>query len=92
MGLREGMVLSLPPHFTKDPYEGAFMATKTSNPLLPIEQKSLTRAQAADLLRGVAEMIELYPSDNLIVTLNVETASITPPKRPPSRKKTASEA
>lgn len=54
-----------------------------SHPLLPITQKALTRRQAADLLNGLAALVESYPADGIVLTVNMEvTATGTGSKAP----------
>ncbi|WP_020375021.1 hypothetical protein [Sulfobacillus thermosulfidooxidans] len=55
-----------------------------SSPLLPLNQKGLTRREAADCLRGLAELIETYPAEGVVLTVNVE-AAITGQSAPQSR-------
>ncbi|MDA8195246.1 MAG: hypothetical protein M0Z53_14835 [Thermaerobacter sp.] len=64
----------------------------TSWPLLPLSQKSLTRAEAADLFRGLAEFIEQYPADAVVVTVNIEAAAPGPPQTKTKRRKSPSGA
>ena len=45
-----------------------------SKPLLPLDHKGLTRAQTADLFRGLADWLELYPGDAFVVSAAVEEA------------------
>ena len=40
-------------------------------PLLPIDQRILTRNETADLLRGLSDLIETYPSDNFVVKIDI---------------------
>ncbi len=42
-----------------------------STPLLPIDQRTLTRNETADLLRGLSDFIETYPGDNFVVTIDI---------------------
>ena len=56
-------------------------------PLIPIDHKGFTRAQAADLLRGMAELVELYPTEGVVVTLDVAIAATGSTTKPSSRKK-----
>jgi hypothetical protein len=46
----------------------------TSFPLLPLDHKGLTRREAADFFRGLAEFLETYPTDGVVVTVHVESA------------------
>jgi len=50
-----------------------------SHPLLPIDRKGMTPREAADLLTGVAALIEAYPVKGVVVTLNVEVAETGSP-------------
>ena len=45
-----------------------------STPLLPLDHKGLTRTDAADFFRGLADLIEAYPTEGVVVTLHVEAA------------------
>lgn len=61
-----------------------------STPLLPLDHKGLTRADAADFFRGLADLIEVYPTEGVVVTLQVEAAltvqtAAKPRKKPVSR-------
>ncbi len=61
-----------------------------SHSLLPIDHKPLTRRDAADCLRGLAEWIESYPTEGILLTLDVEaiassTASPKPRRKSPAR-------
>ena len=56
------------------------------HPLLPIDHKTLTRAETADVLRGFAELVEQYPAENFVLSLNLEMAA-TETVSSPSRKK-----
>ena len=57
------------------------------NPLLPIERKGLTRRAAADLLNGLASLIESYPVDGIVLSVNVEVVGTgETPKKSPSRR------
>lgn len=62
----------------------------SSHPLLPITQKGLTRRQAADLLNGLAALVESYPADGIVLTVNMEVAATgaatKSPKKAASRK------
>ncbi len=54
-----------------------------SHPLLPITQKGLTRRQTADLLNGLAALVESYPADGIVLTVNIEVAATgSTPKTP----------
>ena len=53
-------------------------------PLLPLHDKALTRAEAADLLRGLAELVELYPAPAIVVSISPEAAG-TPASKPPRK-------
>ena len=58
------------------------------NPLLPIERKGMTRREAADLLNGLASLIESYPTDGIVLSVNVEVATTgETPKKSPNRRK-----
>lgn len=58
-----------------------------SRPLLPIEQKGMTRREAADLLTGLASLVESYPVDGIVLSVNVEMAATgEKPKRSSSRR------
>ncbi|OLZ09597.1 hypothetical protein [Sulfobacillus thermosulfidooxidans] len=52
-------------------------------PLLPIQQRSLTRQETADLLRGLSDFVETYPDNEFIVSID-----IMPQSNQPSRTKT----
>ena len=43
--------------------------------LLPIDHKAMTRREAADLLNGLAALIESYPTEHVFVSVNVEGAA-----------------
>jgi hypothetical protein len=61
-----------------------------SRPLLPIDHKGLTRREAADMLRGLADFVETYPTEGVVLTVDLEvaaTGSIT--NATSARKKTA---
>lgn len=58
-----------------------------ASPLLPLTEKPLTRADAALLLRGLAEFIESYPAEGFIVTLDIQPALHENPSRPRTKKK-----
>jgi len=45
-----------------------------SVPLFPIIQQELSRREAADLLTGVAALLENYPSPRVVLTLEVTVA------------------
>ena len=45
-----------------------------SHALLPIDHKGMTCREAADLLTGMAALIEAYPVKGVVVTLNIEVA------------------
>ncbi|MCY0881963.1 MAG: hypothetical protein OWS74_08190 [Firmicutes bacterium] len=51
--------------------------------LLPLDHRGLTRRETADLLRGLAELIDSYPHDGFVVTLDIVPAATgtTRPKR-----------
>ena len=50
--------------------------------LLPLTNKGLTRAEAADFFRGLAELVETYPTEGFVVTVDIVAAtSVTPKKR-----------
>ena len=55
-------------------------------PLLPLDHKGLTRAEAADFLRGLADLIEAYPTAGVVLSVSVEAAA-TGTLSPKSRKK-----
>ncbi len=61
-----------------------------SNPLLPIEHQNLTRAQTADLLRGLSDFIETYPREGFVVSIDIspaaESQTAAKPKRSPRAK------
>ena len=59
-------------------------------PLLPIDHKGLTCAQAADLLRGLADLIEAYPAEGIVLTVNVEGAATDAAASKAPRKKRTS--
>lgn len=42
--------------------------------LLPIDHKPMTRQEAADLLNGLAALIESYPTEHVFVSVNLEAA------------------
>ena len=44
-------------------------------PLLPLDHKGLTRAEAADFLRGLADLIEAYPTVGVVLSVSVEAAA-----------------
>ncbi len=48
-----------------------------SRPFLPITEKPMTRRDAADLLTGLASLIENYPSDKVLLTVNVEIPTVS---------------
>lgn len=56
-------------------------------PLLPITQKGLTPAEAADVLRGLAEFVENYPAAGVLLTVDlaVATTSAKPASKSPKR-------
>lgn len=60
-----------------------------STPLLPLDHKGLTRTDAADFFRGLADLIEVYPTEGVVVTLHVE-AAVTGPATAKPRKKPVS--
>ena len=57
------------------------------NTLLPLNQKPLSRRDAADLLRGLAELIESYPTETVVLTIDIQTGTAsTGPSKPKTRK------
>lgn len=59
-------------------------------PLLPLDHKGLTRAEAADVLRGLADFLEVYPTEGVVLSVAVEaaatgTTSAKSRKKPPPR-------
>lgn len=52
-----------------------------SRPLLPLAETPLTPREAADCLRGIAEMLESYPTTGVLLTLDVTVAQVE--DRPP---------
>ena len=59
-----------------------------SRPLFPIQEKGMTRAEAADLFRGLAELVEGYPSKGLVVTVDIGVAQTgDAPKKTSTRRK-----
>ena len=44
------------------------------HPLLPIDQKGMTCRDAASLFNGLAALMDSYPADGVVVTLNIEVA------------------
>ncbi len=52
-----------------------------SKPLLPLDHKGLTRGQTADLFRGLADWLELYPGDAFVVSIAVEEANTEGPAK-----------
>lgn len=68
-----------------------------SRPFFPITDKPMTRRDAADLLTGLASLVESYPSDKVLLTVNVEvstaseaSAKASTPKKSSGRRKSAS--
>jgi hypothetical protein len=61
-----------------------------SNPLLPIDHQNLTRAQTADLLRGLSDFIETYPHEAFVVSIDISPGAgaqaAAKPKRTPRQK------
>ncbi len=59
-----------------------------SRPLLPITEKGMTRREAADLFRGLAELVESYPATGLVVSVDLGIAATgdTTPKSTGRRK------
>ena len=45
-----------------------------SRPLLPLHETPLTPREAADCLRGLAELVEAYPTGSVLLTLDVAVA------------------
>jgi len=45
-----------------------------SVPLFPIIQQELSRREAADLLTGVAALLENYPAPTVVLTLEIAVA------------------
>ncbi len=41
-------------------------------PLLPLHDKALTCNDAANLLRGIAELLDVYPADGVLLTLTLD--------------------
>jgi hypothetical protein len=41
-------------------------------PLLPFKEKALTPRDAADLLRGLAELVEVYPVESVVISLDLQ--------------------
>lgn len=60
-----------------------------SRPLLPLKESPLTPRQAADCLRGLAEMLETYPAATVLLTLDVAVAQSADPS-PRKRRSTKS--
>jgi len=58
-------------------------------PLLPIDHQTLMRSETADVLRGLAEMIEQYPAERFILSVQLEVATSDPPTPPGRSKKKA---
>jgi hypothetical protein len=50
-----------------------------SRPLLPLHEKPLTPREAADCLRGLAEMLETYPATGVLLTLDVTVVQAAEP-------------
>lgn len=46
-----------------------------AQPLLPIAQQEMTKIQTADMLRGLAEFIELYPAERFVLSVQLEVAA-----------------
>jgi hypothetical protein len=59
-------------------------------PLLPIDQRTLTRHETADLLRGLSDFIETYPGDNFVVTIDIVPRTAEPTR--PKNKRTATKS
>ena len=55
--------------------------------ILPIDHKGLTCRDAANLFRGLAELLDVYPAEGVVVTLHVDVAATGTPTS--ARKKTA---
>lgn len=45
-------------------------------PLLPLHDKPLTPAEAADVLRGLAEFVENYPAAGVLLTVDLAVATV----------------
>ena len=43
--------------------------------LLPLTNKGLTRAETADFFRGLAELVETYPTEGFVVTVDIVAAA-----------------
>ncbi len=63
-----------------------------SRPLLPLQEKPLTPREAADCLRGLAEMVETYPAASLLLSLDITVAQSDTPvrKRKPAKSSSTS--
>ena len=58
--------------------------------LLPLTNKGLTRAEAADFFRGLADLVEAYPTEGFVVTVDiVASATSASPSAKRSRAKHA---
>ncbi|MCY0880065.1 MAG: hypothetical protein OWU84_14150 [Firmicutes bacterium] len=59
-------------------------------PLLPLKEKPLTPAEAADVLRGLAEFVENYPATGVLLTVDlaVATAKVPAPAKRTKRPST----
>ncbi|WP_020373452.1 hypothetical protein [Sulfobacillus thermosulfidooxidans] len=60
-----------------------------SHSLLPLDHKPMTRRDAADCLRGLAEWIESYPTEGILLTLDVEAIVTQAASSPKPRRKSA---
>lgn len=47
------------------------------NPLLPMDRKALTPRDAADVLNGLAALVEAYPTSKVLLSVNVEIVTTT---------------
>lgn len=56
-----------------------------AHPLLPIDHKGMTPREAADLLTGIAALIEAYPAKGVVVTLNIDVADTGNPGTKPRK-------
>ncbi|WP_053960752.1 hypothetical protein [Sulfobacillus thermosulfidooxidans] len=53
-----------------------------TTPLLPLHDKALTCNDAANLLRGIAELLDVYPAGGVLLTLTLDAIGPSIPPTP----------
>ncbi len=58
-------------------------------PLLPVKEKALTPRDAGDFFRGLAELVESYPIESVVVSVDILAGQEKAEPKKPSRKRTS---